>query len=336
MSIIEVNELTRKFKELVAVDHISFNVGKGEIFGLLGPNGAGKSTTIRMLCTLLRPTSGKARVAGLDIVRNAGKVREHIGLVAEKIILYDRLTAMENLKFFGRLNHIPEKIILERAKKLLELVKMEKWANTLAGTFSTGMKQRINLARALLNMPEVLFLDEPTLGLDPQTTRAIRDFIKEINKEGITIILTTHIMQEADILCDRVGIIDQGKIVALDTPQNLKSVVSKEGKTVLDLNVSGLSPSVISEIEHLNTISLVSQSNDRNLKIYVNSEKAIYEVIEVIQKNKATIKSITTLIPNLEDVFLHFTGHEIRDKAEEKMSLERHRHGGFRTRPRVR
>lgn len=336
MSIIEVNELTRKFKELVAVDHISFNVGKGEIFGLLGPNGAGKSTTIRMLCTLLRPTSGRARVAGLDIVKEAGKVREHIGLVAEKIILYDRLTAMENLKFFGRLNHIPEKTISERAKKLLELVKMEKWANTLAGTFSTGMKQRINLARALLNMPEILFLDEPTLGLDPQTTKAIRDFIKEINKEGISIILTTHIMQEADILCDRVGIIDQGKIVALDTPQNLKRVVSRERKTAIDLNIADLSSSMISEIEHLKTVSLVSQPNDNNLKIYVNSEKAIYQVIEVIQKNKGTVKSINTLTPNLEDVFLRFTGHEMRDKADEKIPLHHHRHRGFKTRPRVR
>lgn len=259
MSTIEVDQLMRKFKKLVAVDRISFMVKKGEIFGLLGPNGAGKSTVIRMLCTLLRPTSGEARVAGFEIVKEAGKVREHIGLVAEKIILYDRLTARENLKFFGRLNHIPAKIISERTKKLLELVKMEKWADTLAGTFSSGMKQRINLARALLNMPDILFLDEPTLGLDPQTTRAIRDFIKEMNKEGITIILTTHIMQEADILCDRIGIIDQGKIVALDTPQKLKSVISEQGKTVFDLNISNPSPQIISQIKQLGAVSSVSQ-----------------------------------------------------------------------------
>ncbi|GAH57620.1 unnamed protein product, partial [marine sediment metagenome] len=266
MSTIEVDKLTRKFKDLVAVDHISFKVEKGQLFGLLGPNGAGKSTIIRMLCTLLRPTSGEAKVAGFEIVKEAGKVREHIGLVAEKIILYDRLTARENLKFFGRLNHIPEKTISERTKKLLKLVKMEKWANNLAGTFSTGMKQRINLARALLDMPEILFLDEPTLGLDPQTTRAIRDFIKEINKEGITIILTTHIMQEADILCNIIGIIDQGKIVALDTPQNLKSAISQQGKTAFDLNISNPSAQVVSQIEQLETVSLVSQENDYNLK----------------------------------------------------------------------
>lgn len=336
MSTIEVDQLMRKFKKLVAVDRISFMVKKGEIFGLLGPNGAGKSTVIRMLCTLLRPTSGEARVAGFEIVKEAGKVREHIGLVAEKIILYDRLTARENLKFFGRLNHIPAKTISERTKKLLELVKMEKWADTLAGTFSSGMKQRINLARALLNMPEILFLDEPTLGLDPQTTRAIRDFIKEINKEGITIILTTHIMQEADILCDRIGIIDQGKIVALDTPQKLKNVIAQQGKTAFDLNISNPSPQIISQIKQLEAVSSVSQKNDYNLKIYVNSEEAIYEIMDVIKKNKTTIKNITTLAPNLEDAFLHFTGHQMRDKAEEKISLHHHGHGGFRARSRVR
>ena len=336
MSTIEVDKLTRKFKDLVAVDHISFKVEKGELFGLLGPNGAGKSTTIRMLCTLLRPTSGEAKVAGFEIVKEAGKVRKHIGLVAEKIILYDRLTSRENLKFFGRLNHIPEKTISERTKKLLKLVKMEEWANSLAGTFSTGMKQRINLARALLNMPEILFLDEPTLGLDPQTTRAIRDFIKEINKEGITIILTTHIMQEADILCDIIGIIDQGKIVALDTPQNLKSAISEQGKSAFDLNISNPSAQIVSQIEQLETVSLVSQKNDHNLKIYVNSEEAIYEVMNAMKKNKITIKNITTLAPSLEDVFLHFTGHEIRDKADEKISLDHHRRGRFKARSRVR
>ena len=336
MSIIEVKELTRRFNNLVAVDHISFNVKKGEIFGLLGPNGAGKSTTIRILCTLLRPTSGQARVAGFEIVKEARKVRKHIGLVAEKIILYDRLTARENLKFFGRLNHIPEKIISKRIKKLLNLVKMEKWADSLVGTFSTGMKQRINLARALLNMPDILFLDEPTLGLDPQTTRAIRDFIKEINRKGITIILTTHIMQEADLLCDRIGIIDRGKIVALNTPRGLKNIISGQGKVALELNASNLSRQIISKIERLEAVLSVSQKNDYSLKTYVNDEEAIYEIISIIQKNKGRIKSITTLSPNLEDVFLHFTGHEMRDKAEEKIPLQHRRHGGFRVKPRIR
>lgn len=336
MNIIEVNGLTRKFDNLAAVDNVSFVVKKGEVFGLLGPNGAGKTTIIKMFCTLLRPTSGQAKVAGFEVVKQAAKVREHIGLVAEKIILYDRLTARENLKFFGRLNHIPEKIISERTKKLLELVRMERWANNLVGTFSTGMKQRINLARALLNMPEILFLDEPTLGLDPQTTRAIRDFIKEINKEGITIILTTHIMQEADLLCDRIGIIDEGKIVALDIPQNLKNIISEQEKTILDLNVPDLSSKIVSEIEQLEAVASVSQKNEYNLKIYVSTENVIYKIMNVIQKNGGKIKSITTLTPNLEDVFLHFTGHEMRDKAKEKIPIHHPRHSRFRAKPRIR
>lgn len=221
-NIIEVKNLTKKFKNFTAVDNISFNVKEGEIFGFLGPNGAGKSTTIRILSTLLRPTSGVAKVACCDVVKQPDEVRKHIGLVAEKIILYDRLTADENLKFFGRINRLSDKLIKERSDRWLGDLHMQEWRDQLTGTYSTGMKQRINIIRALLTEPEVLFLDEPTLGLDPQTTRVIRDFLKELNKKGITIILTTHDMLEADFLSDKVAIIDHGKIAALDTTDNLK------------------------------------------------------------------------------------------------------------------
>lgn len=232
-SILEVKDLTKKFGDFKAVDHISFNVDKGEIFGFLGPNGAGKSTTIRMLTTLTRPTDGSATVCGYDIVGDASKVREHIGLVAEKIILYERLTAAENMRLFGKLQHWSNEKIDEQMDKLLKLLHMEDWKNHQAGTFSTGMKQRVNIARALLNEPEVLFLDEPTLGLDPQTTRTIRDLILELKQKGITIVLTTHIMLEADMLCDRIGIIDNGKIVALDTRENLKKLVPNTKRKVV-------------------------------------------------------------------------------------------------------
>lgn len=235
MNIIEVNNLTKEFNGFKAVDSISFTVGKGEIFGFLGPNGAGKSTTIKMLCTLTRPTSGDAVLAGHDVVRQPSLVREHIGLVAEKIILYDRLTAFENLKFFGHLYHLPKEVIVERANKLLEKLSMEKWKDKLVGTFSTGMKQRVNIARALLTEPEVMFLDEPTLGLDPQTSRLIRNFIKDLRAHGITVILTTHIMPEADELSDVIAIIDHGKIIAVDTPQNLKTTIKKEKATLEDV-----------------------------------------------------------------------------------------------------
>ncbi|MFA5135171.1 MAG: ATP-binding cassette domain-containing protein [Patescibacteria group bacterium] len=233
--IIEVKNLVKEFKGFRAVDDISFYVKRGEVFGFLGPNGAGKSTTIKMLCTLLRPTSGSGRVAEHDIVEDPALVREHIGLVAEKIILYDRLTALENLMFFGSLYHLPKKEIADRAKKWLQTLEMGKWQDKPVGTFSTGMKQRVNIARALLTQPEVMFLDEPTLGLDPQTSRSIRDFIKDLHAHGVTVILTTHIMPEADELADTIAIIDHGKIIALNTPQNLKLSIQKENATLEDV-----------------------------------------------------------------------------------------------------
>lgn len=241
-NIIEVKGLTKKFKEFTAVDSISFDVKKGEIFGFLGPNGAGKSTTIRMLTTLLTPTSGTAKVDSFDIKKNQKNVRTRIGLVAEKIILYNHLSAMENLEFFGKLNHLPKDVIRERSEKWIQRLGMEDWKDAQASTYSTGMKQRINIVRALLTEPDILFLDEPTLGLDPQTTFMIRTFIQELNKKGITIILTTHDMIEADALCTRVAIIDHGKVVALDTTENLKKKVKNKANPTMEdvfLSVTG-------------------------------------------------------------------------------------------------
>jgi ABC-2 type transport system ATP-binding protein len=232
--IIEVNNLVKQFGNFLAVDDVSFSVNEGEIFGFLGPNGAGKSTTIRMLATLSRPTSGKASVGGFDVVKNPEKVRSLIGLVAEKIILYDHLTADENLRFFGKLNHMPGKLIKERSDRRLKSLHMDDWRSHMTGTFSTGMKQRINIIRALLTEPKVLFLDEPTLGLDPQTTRVIRNFLKEEREQGTTIILTTHDMIEAEALSDRVAIIDHGKVAALDTAVNLKKLVKNVDNPTLE------------------------------------------------------------------------------------------------------
>lgn len=233
-SIIEVKSLTKKFKKFTAVDSISFDVKRGEIFGFLGPNGAGKSTTIRMLTTLLTPTSGSATIDGADIIKDQNKVRTHIGLVAEKIILYNHLSAMENLEFFGNLNHLPTHAVRERSEKWVKRLGMEEWKNAQVGTYSTGMKQRINIARALLTEPDILFLDEPTLGLDPQTAHLIRTFIEELNNHGTTIILTTHDMIEAEELSNRVAIIDHGKIVALDTVEKLKNNVKEKKNPTLE------------------------------------------------------------------------------------------------------
>lgn len=264
--IIEVKNLTKKFGNFIAVNNASFYVKEKEIFGFLGPNGAGKSTTIRILTTLLKPTSGKITVAGYDILKQSEKVRENIGLVAEKIILYDRLTAEENIFFFGKLNHLPKGLIKKRAEKWYKALHMDEWKNHLVGCFSTGMKQRINIIRALITEPKILFLDEPTLGLDPQTTRLIREFIIDLNKKGTTIILTTHDMYEAEILSQRLAIINHGKIVAQDTVDNLKKEVKAIKNPTLEdvfLEITGKEIKDMIKKEKINATSRHFKSKNR-------------------------------------------------------------------------
>jgi ABC-2 type transport system ATP-binding protein len=323
---IEVSNLTKTFNGFTAVDHISFDVKRGEVFGLLGPNGAGKTTTIRMLSTLTRPTEGTAAVGNYDVVKADNEVRKLVGLVAEKIIMYDRLTARENLWFFGRLYNIPREVLNTRITELLELVQLSNWKNSQVGTFSSGMRQRMNVIRALLNMPEVLFLDEPTLGLDPQSSVEVREFVKKINRENkTTIILTTHMMVEADMLCDRIGIIDHGKIVALDTSTNLKKLVSGADTTILDLEIANLTTDMIATLESLEHVSSVSQDNSTHIKVHATGDEAFNTIVDAVRAAKGKIISVQNLQPTLEDVFLHITGHEVRDKADQKMQMGGHR-----------
>lgn len=317
---IVTQNLTKKFKDLVAVDHVNIDVKKGEIFGLLGPNGAGKTTLIRMLCTLLAPTEGTAKVAGYDIIKQDGKVREHIGLVSEKMIMYDRLTAVENLKLFGKLYNLPKDTLEKRTYKLLKLVHMEKWAKSQIGTYSTGMKQRINIIRALLSVPDVLFMDEPTLGLDPQSTTEIREFIKRINIENETsIILTTHMMVEADMLCDRVGIIDRGKIVALDTPRSLKRIIGGEDVASVDIEIPNLTNEMLEALRDQPTIISVVRENETHLLIRAKGEDAFDDIIDTIRSRNGKIAFVKSLEPSLEDVFLHITGREMRAEVSSKV-----------------
>jgi ABC-2 type transport system ATP-binding protein len=326
---IEVKNLTKMFGDFVAVDSISFNVKKGEIFGLLGPNGAGKSTTIRMLCTLSRPTKGTATIGGYDIMKNDTDVRKLVGIVSEKMIMYNRLTAKENLFFFGNLFNLPRNVLTERIDDLLELVQLTKWKDSQVGTFSTGMRQRMNVIRALLNMPQVLFLDEPTLGLDPQSTVEIREFIKKVNQENkTTILITTHMMGEADLLCDRIGIIDHGRIVALDTSTNLKKMISGANTTILTIEISNLTQELVTTVRNLECVEAVSQENSSHLKVHAHGEGAFDTIIDAVRAGKGKIDSIQNIQPTLEDVFLHVTGHEVRDSADQKIPLSEHRHFG--------
>ncbi|MFP3214757.1 MAG: ABC transporter ATP-binding protein [Nitrososphaeria archaeon] len=219
---VEAENLTKYFGNLIAVDSVSFKVKKGEIFGLVGPNGAGKSTLIRMICTVLRPSAGKALVEGYDIMRQPQEVRKIIGVVQEKLILYAPLTPVENLEFFGKLYGLDSKVLKERIAELLEEVKLSAVKDKPVGTFSTGMRQRLNIARALLHDPKLVILDEPTNGLDPQSVRWVRDYIVNLKNRGLTVILTSHDMYEIDELADTVAIMDKGKILEIGKKEDLK------------------------------------------------------------------------------------------------------------------
>ncbi|MGP8125564.1 MAG: ATP-binding cassette domain-containing protein [Nitrososphaerales archaeon] len=328
-SMIKVENLTKKFDEFVALDGISFDVKKGEIFGLLGPNGAGKSTTLRILSTLAKPTKGTASIGGYDIVSDDTEVRKLIGIVSEKMIMYDRLTARENLWFFGSLFDIPSDVLTPRIDELLDLVQLTKWKNAQVGTFSTGMRQRMNVVRALLNMPRVLFLDEPTLGLDPQSSVEIREFVKKLNREnGTTIIVTTHTMVDADMLCDRIAIIDHGRVVALDTSSNLKKLISGGDTTILKLGVANLTADLLETLRTLDCVQSVSQENSTHVRLIARGDDAFDNVIDAVRRKGGKIASIENMQPTLEDVFLHITGHEVRDSADQKIPLETHRRFG--------
>jgi ABC-2 type transport system ATP-binding protein len=315
-SIIETESLTKIFRGKVrAVDGVTFDVKKGEIFGLLGPNGAGKSTLIRLLCTLTRPTSGTAKVVGFDVVKEANDVRKHIGLVAEKMIMYNHLTAYENLLLFGKLHNVPKETLTKRIDDLLELVQMSKWRNTRVGDFSTGMRQKINVIRGLIHMPELLFLDEPTLGLDPQSSVDIRELTQRLNREhGVTIILTTHYMDEADMLSDRIALVDHGKIAALGTPAELKKQVSGSDTVILDVNICNLAPEIVAGIKSLECVDKVLTEKPNELKIFARGQGSVDNIIDVVRSNGGKIDMIKNVEPSLEDVFLKITGR----KAEEK------------------
>ena len=312
MIAIKVKNLTKNFNGLKAVDNISFQVKKGEIFGLLGPNGAGKTTTIKMLVTLLNPTEGEAEVWGFDILNQKNEVRNSIGIVFQEPALDDRLTGYENLDFHARLYGLNKEIREKRIEEVLKLVELKDKADILARNYSGGMRRRLEIARGLMHYPKVLFLDEPTLGLDAQTRHHIWDYILKLNqKEKTTIILTTHYMEEADYLCQRVAIIDFGKIVVQDSPQNLKNVL---GGDVISIRTT--SPgNTFSVLKKLSWVKKIDQHNDIVDLRVEQAEKKIPLLMKVDQNEAGfEIKSINLRKPTLEEVFLHFTGKTIRER----------------------
>src|SRR5512143_2804462 len=310
MDAIRAEGLVKTFDDFTAVDRISFSVAEGELFGLLGPNGAGKTTTINMLATLLRPTAGTASVAGFDISRDRDAVRQSIGIVFQEPALDGRLTGRENLEFHTMMYGIGKAERRRRIDEVLALVELTDKAATPVDKYSGGMKRRLEIARGLTHRPKVLFLDEPTLGLDAQTRRHIWEYVRKLNKDGgVTIILTTHYMEEADFLCDRVAIMDHGRFVALDTPARLKDML---GGDVVSLEIEGDTAALLEALGREAWIKR-TRVHDEVLSLTMDrGERRIAELVVLAQEHGVAVTCVNLHKPSLEDVFLDFTGRTIR------------------------
>ncbi|MCS7097714.1 MAG: ATP-binding cassette domain-containing protein [Candidatus Methanomethyliaceae archaeon] len=311
MKVIEAENLTKIFnKSLIAVDHISFSVYEGEIFGFLGPNGAGKTTTINMLITLLKPTEGRASVLGFDVVKQANEVRKVIGVVPQEFTADEDLTAYENIMLCASLYGIPSNIAKDRAMELLKLVELIDFKDKRVETFSGGMRRRLELACGLINRPRILFLDEPTLGLDVQTRAAIWDYIKLLKEEyNMTIFMTTHYLEEADVLCDRIAIIDHGKIIKIGKPSQLKDSL---GGDIITITISG-NEDITDVIKEIKNVKEVRKENSTYRVKVENGEIVAPLIIEAIRKRNYIVTRLSLTKPTLNEVYLECTGRAFRD-----------------------
>ncbi len=308
--IIEVRDLEHLFGDFAAVRGISFTVRRGEIFSFLGPNGAGKSTTINVLTTLLPLQKGRVHVAGYDVAREAGKVRSVIGIVFQDDVLDRDLTVQETMEFHGRLYSIPRDERRRRIDDLLRVVELESKRDERTKNLSGGMKRRLQIARGLMTRPEVLFLDEPTQGLDPQTRMRIWEYIREVNGAGTTIFLTTHYMEEADLLSDRISIIDGGKIIVSGTPEELKNTLG-EDVVYLETGDDRRVRDALSGIEEIRSVT----NSTRGLSIAISADgsQCIPKIIDAVRSAGIGISSVNLKKPTMDDVFIHYTGRELRD-----------------------
>jgi len=316
MLMIEAENLTKKFGDLTAVDHIDLEVREGEIFGFLGPNGAGKTTTINMLITLLKPDEGSAKVAGFDVVKEADKVRKSIGIIFQDMTVDRNLTAYENLYIHGKIYGIKGTFLDSRIKEVLEFVELLDWTNEVLRKFSGGMIRRLEIARGLMHLPNVLFMDEPTLGLDPQTRVHIWSYIEKLREEEkITIFLTTHYMEEAEKLCDRVAVIDHGKIIALGTPNEL---ISSIGGEVIEVKLDNPASAekLKSLVERNGKFADVQIIRNKVLRLTTkHASEAIPEIFDIANKSDIKIREVSYHKPSLEDVFIKLTGRRIREET---------------------
>lgn len=305
--VIQASDLTRFYGQILAVDHINFEVEKGEIFGFLGPNGAGKTTTIRMLTGLSKPTDGKASVLGFDVNSELVKAKKSIGVVPEMSNLYDELSAMDNLLFMAQLYGVPRAQRRKRAEELLKTFGLYERKDGLFRTFSRGMKRALVIAAALIHSPEILFLDEPTVGLDVVASRSLRNLIGNLRQQGITIFLTTHYLEEADLLCDRVAILVGGRIVKTDSPRVLKAAAEEESVVEFSFEgeICGLSEDLSNRFPG---VKIVAVDHDR-VRIYGGTPTDVYANVFQFAKDKGVeIHSVNSIQPSLEDAFIKITG----------------------------
>jgi ABC-2 type transport system ATP-binding protein len=326
-SILEARNLVKKYGALTAVNDISFTIEEGEVFGLLGPNGAGKSTAIAMLTGLFPPDSGSIRILGIDAVSDTEKVKHLIGVVPQDLALYPALSARENLRFFGEMYGLNGKRLNQRIESLLEIVSMTERANDSIRSYSGGMKRRINLAIGLINNPRILFMDEPTVGVDPQSRNHIFESVERLNREeGMTVLYTTHYMEEAERLCQRIAIIDHGQIIALDTPRNLIAIL---GGGIIHIGLAQADEAVCQQVSQLSEVRSATYLHQTSEQVTNNGPQvengsavlkveahhandALIQIIQHFNQINLQIHSIETLEPNLESVFLHLTGKSLR------------------------
>jgi ABC-2 type transport system ATP-binding protein len=312
---VEVKNLAKRFGDFQAVAGLNFNVGHGEVFGLLGPNGAGKSTLIRMLTTLMPPTSGTARINGFDIVRNPNEVRQCIGVIPQAMTTDLDLSAEENMGIFAKLYGIPRERRQQTIKELLAAVDLTQWADKPVKMFSGGMRRRLEIARGLVHEPKIFFLDEPTTGLDPVSRVSVWEMLSRLKRErDLTILMTTHYMDEADKLCDRIAIVDHGKLVALDSPLKLKASIP--GKNIIEVSFTQIPPGWMETVKALPDVADVKADGNIFRISSNNGPRTTVELMEAARQANITVTSISVQSTTLDDVFVHYTGHQLRDALQ--------------------
>jgi ABC-2 type transport system ATP-binding protein len=308
--IITVENLVKRYNGHTAVDGISFDIDRGEIFGLLGPNGAGKSTIISIMCCLLEATSGRVTIEGIDIQKDSLEVRKIIGIVPQDISLYPTLTARENLSFYGQIYGLSGTSLKTRIEILLDMVGLTDRADDILDGYSGGMKRRINIAVALLHNPKILFLDEPSTGVDPQSRRRIYDTIQELNRAGMTVLLTTHQMEDAEKLCHRIAIVDKGKLIALDTLEGLLDLVGESD--IIHMIAEEFPETAVESIEKMNEVQKVSLDKDSMTVQLLHGRESLAYIIDILISSGTHVESIQIKEPDLETLFLHLTGTRLR------------------------